>query len=230
MRFSNTELDVQDDIAGSKILKAAYILNIIKDNFTVCLKKDSISRFLAKAFEYLLSFDFNYGYAAQILHIMNQLKYRAFDLKYVEIMFKLKNARNILLIKVFERSIYQMSNVKVGQDIKNYTIQTWLKIISKINYVFKNDFKALYDYADDNNIKYLDENGVQFNYYFIPAKHLNKHDFDIMVNEIMFFRTSDIKMRSKATVAVVRFNQVLRQSSQEQELRMQQRRSGKDLL
>lgn len=178
-------------------------MNIIKDNFTLCLKKESISRFLAKVFEYLLNFDFNYGVSAKILHIMNQLKFRAFNLQYVEKMFEHLKARETLLYKVFERSIYQMSNTKVEQDIKNYTINIWLKLISKINYVFRNDFKALYDYADDNNLKYLDENGVQFNYYFIPAKSLNKHDFDILVNEIMFFRTCDIKMKSKATVAVI---------------------------
>lgn len=149
-----------------------------------------------------MNFDYNYGVSAKILHIMNQLKYRAFDLQYVEQMFHHLKARETLLYKVFERSIYQMSNTKVEQDIKNYTIKIWLKLISKINFVFRKDFKALYDYADENNLKYLDENGVQFSYYFIPAKYLNKHDFDILVNEIMFFRTCDIKMKSKATVAV----------------------------
>ena len=186
---------------GSKVLKGVYLLNIIKDNFTICLKKESISRFLAKAFEYLLNFDYNLAISAKILHIMNQFKFRALDLQYVEQMFKVNKGLEILFFKVFERSIYQMSNTKIAQDIKNYATKTWLKLISKINYVFRNDFKALYEYLDDNNLKYLDENGVQFSYYFIPAKHLEKDKFSILVNELMFFRASDIKLKSKATIA-----------------------------
>jgi hypothetical protein len=152
-------------------------------------------------FEYLLNFDFNLGISAKILHITNQLKFRAFDLQYVEQMFKLKKGMDTLFWKVFERSIYQMSNTKIAQDVKNYAIKSWLKLISKINYVFRNDFKALYKYLDDNNLKYLDENGVQFSYYFIPVKHLDKRNFSILINELMFFRASDIKLKSKASVA-----------------------------
>lgn len=132
---------------------------------------------------------------------MNQLKFRAFDLQYVEQMFKHKKGLDTLFFKVFEKSIYQMSNTKISQDVKNYAIKTWLKLISKINYVFRNEFKALYQYLDDNNLKYLDENGVQFSYYFIPAKHLDARNFSILVNELMFFRTSDIKLKSKASVS-----------------------------
>lgn len=195
------EADTEDDVVGGKVLKGVYLLNIIKDNFTVCLRKESISRFLAKAFEYLLNFDYNLGISAKILHIMNQLKFRAFDLTYVEQMFKHKKGLDTLFFKVFERSIYQMSNTRISQDVKNYAIKIWLKLISKINFVFRTDFKILYQYLDDNNLKYLDENGVQFSYYFIPAKHLDKRNFSILVNELMFFRASDIKLKSKATVA-----------------------------
>lgn len=175
------------------------MLNIIKDNYAISLKREPISKFLAKAFEYLLNLDFNYGICAKIVHTMNKLKFRFFDLKPLKAMLKEKKGLGILISKVFEKSVYQMSNLRIGQDLKNYVIKTMLKLISKINVVFRDDFDELYKYTDENNITYLDENGSQFNYYFVPLKTLREDDFNICVNELMFFRTCDIKIKSTAT-------------------------------
>lgn len=186
---------------GTKILKAAYLLNMIKDMTCINLRRESISRFLAKAFEFLLNFDFNFNVSAKLVHIMNQYKFRHFDMQYVEEMFRVSKSLQMLIQKVFERTIYQMSNTRVAQEIKNYVMQMMLKLISKINVVFRKDFKQLYKYTDDNNFTYLDENGVQFSYYFFAAKYFNRQDFNVIMNEIMFYRTCDIRMKSKATAA-----------------------------
>jgi hypothetical protein len=166
----------------------------------VDLKRDSISRFLAKAFEYLLNFDLNVGVCTHLTYIMNKLKFRAFNLEYVKEMFKATGARIVFIIKAFDRSVSQLSDSKVGQTPKNFVVKNILKLLSKINYVFKDDFAEIYKHADDHNLTYLDENGVQFSYYFMPAKFLSKEDFNTIMNEIMFFRSCDIKMQSTATV------------------------------
>ena len=185
---------------GSKLLKAAYILDQIKDNYPVDLKRESVSRFLAKAFEYLLNFDLNVAVCTHLTYILNKLKFRAFNLEYVKEMFKATGARIVFIIKAFDRSVSQLSDSRIGQDPKNFVVKNILKLLSKINYVFKDDFATIYKHADEHNLTYLDENGVQFSYYFMPAKFLNKDDFNTIMNEIMFFRSCDIKMRSTATV------------------------------
>lgn len=176
------------------------MLDQIKDNYPVDLKRESISKFLAKAFEFLLNFDLNVGICTHLTYILNKLKFRAFNLDYVKEMFRITGARLVFIIKAFDRSVSQLSDSKIGQDPKNFIVKNILKLLSKINYVFKDDFAAIYKHADDNNLTYLDENGVQFSYYFMPAKFLNKQDLDTIMNEIMFFRSCDIKMRSTATV------------------------------
>ena len=159
--FLITEVPNKEDPAsGSKILKGCYLLNLVKDVTTINLRRESISRFLAKAFEFLLNFDFNYHLATKIVHIMNQYKFRAFDLQYVRTMYKVTNTRQLMIQKLFERSVFQMSNTRIGQDVKNYVIKSMLKLVSKINVVFKDDFEELYNYTDLNNFTYLDENGV----------------------------------------------------------------------
>ncbi len=116
-------------------------------------------------------------------------------------MYKVTETRTLMIQKAFEKTIFQLSNTKIGQSIKNYVNTMMLKLLSKINMVFKDDFKELYKYSRQNNFTYLDENGVQYSYYFYATKYYNKEDFDTMMNEIMFYRTCDIRMKSKATVA-----------------------------
>lgn len=182
------------------MLKGAYLLEQIKDNYPIDLKRESISKFLAKAFEFLLNFDLNIGICTHLTYILNKLKFRAFNLEYVKQMFDATGARIVFTIKAFDRSVSQLSDSRIGQDPKNFVVKNILKLLSKINYVFKDDFAAIYKHADNNNLTYLDENGVQFSYYFMPAKFLNKEDLETIMNEIMFFRSCDIKMRSTATV------------------------------
>jgi hypothetical protein len=193
--------NAEDELVGSKVLKGAYLLNIMKDNFAISLRKESVSRFLAKAFEYLLNFDLNYGICAKIVHIMNQLKFRAFDLSYVAAMMKVTEGRKVFIIKAFEKNLYQTSNTRISQDLKDYVIKGILKLMSKINIVFTEDFKELYKYTDDFNMSYLDDGGPAFSYNFIPVKYLNQDDFSIIMNEVMFFRTTDIKMKSMITTS-----------------------------
>jgi len=190
-------------VLGELLLKAAYLLNEMRGDFVISLKRPAVTRFLGKALEYVLTYEQNYYLASRILPFLNRIKFSLVDLSCVNEVLKRPETLKLLTEQVWESQIPKDINLRVGgATIKNFATRFILKLVSKINYALKENFSFFIQYMFTNNIEILTPQGLTFCNVFIPFRILETEQIECLLNEFNFRTKLDDKISSKTACTV----------------------------
>lgn len=167
------------------------------------MKRPSVTRFLGKALEFVLSYEQNYYLSSRILPFLNRIKYGLVDLSCVAEVLKRPETRKKLIEQVWESQIPKDINLRVGgATIKNFATRFILKLVSKINYPLKEDFPFYTKYMLSNNVEILSPQGLIFLNVFIPFRILETEQIECLLHEFNFRIKLDDKISSKTSTSV----------------------------